>query len=106
MPDVFVPIVAMHIITFDIHTASGGRQKLTYIFEYNLGSAFDTVGFSLRINDELVAQAGLPVLNVPEDEQSPQTCPQGVAIEDLETRCGWGQLTMSLDPNTNDFVMT
>ncbi len=68
--------------------------------------AYDTIGLSLRIDGELVAQAGLPVKNVADDEMSLQTGPAGVAIEDLEEQLGWAQLTMTLDPNTKDFVAT
>ncbi len=63
---------------------------------------FDVVGFSLRIGGELIAQAKLPVLNQGDDEQSLQTGPFNAPVEEL----GWAPLTMRLDPDTNDFVMT
>ena len=60
--------------------------------------AFDCVGMSVRVDNELVAQIPFPTLNGELDDQtSLQTGPQG-DVEDL----GWAQLVIQVTPDTTD----
>ena len=62
----------------------------------------DVVGLSLRVDNELIDQAELPVLNDGDSPQSLQTGPMGV---DDPEELGWAQLTINLDPISQELLV-
>lgn len=79
----------------------GTRTGIAIGFDEWFSGDPDVVGLSLRVDNELIDQAELPVLNELDDEMSLQTGPAGVPAEELE----WRQLVMNLDPETNELLV-
>jgi hypothetical protein len=79
----------------------GTRTGIAIGFDEWESGAPDVVGLSLRVDNELIDQAELPVRNEGDDEMSLQTGPHDVPASEL----GWAQLVMNLDPDTNELLV-